>query len=214
MPSAPALPRVSIDGVAGTPDSAPQRPSRVSSLPPGAPGPKRAAAPAIPRVALPSAVAPTLPGDERVADLPSRAEPSAPKQGSTAARPTPSDPSRSRRSERVCDAYAKRAAFRHARARGRRADAVRGTAPELTEVPRRRLGVSGPPYRPARGHAKLRSSRRRKNGSSSAAELPSAETKNLNSFRCGSSVLGRAAVDCCDELTHALNAFALWSEEG
>jgi hypothetical protein len=214
MPSAPALPRVSIDGVAGAPTSAPERPSRVSSLPPGSPGPKRAAAPVIPRVAPPGAVAPTLPGDEDVADLPDRAEPTAPTQAK-AARPAPARPV----------AFAGAASTSATAAPHESAPSMRervAAAPMPSSAPRaepdeKLPGVPLSAFPACRTDqredslklAVLAAVGKKRECSSAAGKYRFVETKNLNAFLMWiERAPGRAAVDRCGELTHALNCLS------
>jgi hypothetical protein len=214
MPSAPALPRVSIDGVAGTPDPAPQKPERVSSLPPGAAGPKRAAAPAIPRVTMPSAAAPTPPSDEDVADLPTRADATAPKQ-ERAARPMPAKP--------VAFAGAASASATHtpvehgSAMRDRVAAAPLPSAAPRVEPDSKLRGVPLSAFPACRTDqredtlklAVLAAVGKQKECSSAAGTFRFVETKNLNSFLLWiERAPGRAAADRCGELTHALNCLS------
>jgi len=215
VPSAKALPRVSIDGVSGPPTASPQSPTRVSSLPPGVPGPKRAPAPVVPRVAPPSAATATLPSDEPVAKLPSRAAPAAPTQSSAAPRPAPARP--------VAFAGAANASATAAphespsAMRERVAAAPMPSAAPRAEPDEKLRGVPLSAFPACRTDqredtlklAVLAAVGKKRECSSAAGTYRFVETKNLNAFLMWiERAPGRAAVDRCGELTHALNCLS------
>ena len=215
LPSAPALPRVAIDAVSGPPTAAPEAPTRVSSLAPGVAGPRRATSPVAPRMDLPAAASPTLPGDEPVAVLPSRtAAPAAlPERGT--ARPGPARP----------------VAF--AGAASSSAAAVSGETPapareRMASAPLPATAARAEPDQKLRGVplsalAACRTDQREdtlklqllaavgklRECSSAAGVYRFVETKNLNAFlMLIERTPGRAAVDRCGELAYALKCLS------
>jgi hypothetical protein len=215
LPSAAALPRVAIDGVSGPPPAAAESPTRVSSLPPGVPGPRRVAAPVIPRVAPPAAAAPILPGDEPVAALPSRANPIAPLPERGSARPGPTrpvafagaaNPSATAAPSETPATVRERVAAAPLPATAARA----GSDQKLRGVPLSALAACRTDQREdSLKLAVLAAVGKRRECSSAAGIYRFVETKNLNAFLMWiERAPGRAAVDRCGELGHALNCLS------
>jgi len=212
IPTAPALPRVAIDSVAGpSAEAPPEAPRRVSSLPPGVAGPRRAPAPAIPRMDLPAAAATTLPGDEPVA---------APATRAAAPAPAPERPAARGPARPVAFAGAAAESATHTPVetsgsmRERIAAAPMPSAAPRTEPDKKLRGV------PLSTLAACRTDQRedalklqvlgavgnQRECSSAAGIYRFVETKNLNSFLMWiERAPGRAAVDRCGELAYALS---------
>ncbi|MBM4337483.1 MAG: hypothetical protein FJ108_16475 [Deltaproteobacteria bacterium] len=208
-------PRFAIDAVAGPAPAERENPTRVASLPPGAPAPRRAAVPTLPRVAPLAAAVPTLPGDDSTAAVSARATPSHAAPERAALRAAPARPV----------SFAGAADTRSAASPRETAAAVRERvaaapvpAPARRSEPEAKLrGV------PLSTLAACRSDRRedslklavlgavgdRRECSSAAGTYRFVETKNLNAFLMWiERAPGRAAVDRCAELTHALSCLS------
>jgi Meckel syndrome type 1 protein len=212
LPSAAALPRVAIDGVSGPPTATAESPTRGSSLPPGAPAPRRVAAPLAPRVAPPAAAAPTLPGDAPVAARSSRANPIAPAPERASARPGPTRPvafaGAASPSARAAPSETPAAIRERVTAAPLPATAARAEPEQkLRGVPLSALAACRTDQREdSLKLAVLAAVGKKRECSSAAGIYRFVETKNLNAFLMWiERAPGRAAVDRCGELSHALN---------
>ena len=208
-------PRFAIDAVAGPAPAERENPTRVASLPPGARAPRRVAAPTLPRVAPPAAAVPTLPGDDSTAAVSARANPSHAAPERAAARTAPVRPVSFAGATDTRSAASPRETATAVR---ERVAAAPVPAPARRSEPEAKLrGV------PLSTLAACRSDRRedslklavlgavgdRRECASAAGTYRFVETKNLNAFLMWiERAPGRAAVDRCAELTHALSCLS------